>query len=405
MLKKPKVKLNNYSRLIKYMICFILLIFTDHSTFGQTRKNTPLDAARELIVSERINDGIVAYSLLAKNTNDAALIEEYAYALALGGVYDAALYQLDRIWVLSGEAANTNFYCTQIFALMGYDQLAAEFRSGDAKKQMPTWIASKSSALLQKYKRKNLNALKIDPEELKLKFKRANELGSQSLYFQSIALFQEIINHYPNEFLPYVGFSIMLEKIGLIKTSLQSIEKAISLVGNNDDKKQTKQFLELRKVALTQKMKSSPQIEKLQLQQSASTSTSMRPQMMAYAGGMLASSYSNLSLRYGYFVSGESNISADFGLSNIKANGSSSNLGLSYYSRKNIFVAGFGLQATFRDGSSDLYYKVSVGLSFMNKKHTASYDIFFDGNKGFNKLAPTIINLSIGRSIYFGKRK
>jgi len=120
---------------------------------------------------------------------------------------------------------------------------------------------------------------------------------------------------------------------------------------------------------------------------------------------MLTSSYSNLSLRYGYFVSGESNISINFGWSKTKTSGSSSNLGFSYYYRKNIFVGGVGFQATFQDGTSALYYKVSAGLSFMNKKHTASYDIFIDSNKGFNEAAPTIINLSIGRSIYFGKRK
>jgi hypothetical protein len=127
-------------------------------------------------------------------------------------------------------------------------------------------------------------------------------------------------------------------------------------------------------------------------------------QMMAYVGGMIASSYTNFNMRYGYFVSGKSNGSLDMGVTKTPA-GNSSNMGFSFYNRQNIFVSGMGIMANFQKGTSAFYYKISVGLSFMNKKRSASYDIFLDGNKGFKNTDPTIIGMSLGRSVYFGKRK
>jgi hypothetical protein len=41
----------------------------------------------------------------------------------------------------------------------------------------------------------------------------------------------------------------------------------------------------------------------------------------------------------------------------------------------------------------------------MNKKGTASFDIFLDGKVPLKKGYSTLMGLSIGRSFYFGKRK
>ena len=40
---------------------------------------------------------LLSYAPLAQNSTDNTLIAEYAYALALGGIYDDALINLDRI--------------------------------------------------------------------------------------------------------------------------------------------------------------------------------------------------------------------------------------------------------------------------------------------------------------------
>ena len=87
------------------------------------------------------------------------------------------------------------------------------------------------------------------------------------------------------------------------------------------------------------------------------------------------------------------------------SSGTSSNFGLVMYSREKIFVTGYGIQATIRDGTTAFFAKLSAGLSLMNKKRTASYDIFLDGNLGLAKGAMKTFNMSVGRSMYFGKRK
>lgn len=404
MLNQLAVRLNFTSRFNKYFICSMLFILTNLGCFGQFQKDIAIEKARDYLISGKINDAIIAYSLPAKISSDPSLISEYAYALALGGFYDAALIQLDRLWSIDQTSADVNYFSAQIFALMGYNELASEFWKESATSRKPVWIAaSKSSILLQKYKRKYPVSGILNQEELKANFKRANELASDNSYFQALALFQEIINQYPNEFLPYVGFSITLEKIGALEKSVQILEKGISRIPDDTEHKEIKQILEQRSVSIKQKMKPLPENTILQLHQIKMPEVNGF-QMMAYAGGMVTPSYTNFNCRFGYFVSGKSNASADIGLTTTSG-GSSTNLGFSMYSREKIFVFGTGLQATFRDGASTLYAKISVGLSLMNKKRTASYDIFLDGNTGLNKGAPTIINMSVGRSLYFGKRK
>jgi hypothetical protein len=94
----------------------------------------------------------------------------------------------------------------------------------------------------------------------------------------------------------------------------------------------------------------------------------------------------------------------DFGMTS--ASGATyANLGFSVYDRQGIFVLGVGMTGSFGEGSSVLYSKISVGPSFMNKKGTASFDIFLDGKVPLKKGYSTLMGLSIGRSFYFGKRK
>ncbi len=381
----------------------MLVSLTGLTCFGQYQKNASIEKSRNLIIFGKINDAIVSYALPAKNSNDPLPVAEYAYALALGGIYDAALIQLDRLWFTEQKPVEVNFFASQVLALMGYNDLAAEFWKEPVKNKTPLWIASKSSMLLQKYKRRYPVVVQFNTEELKAEFRRANELASQNLYFQSVVLFQEIVNQYPDEYLPYIGFSITLEKIGLPELSMQVLEKGISLVSDDAEHHEMRQILEQQLISIRQKISSLPGTTSFDLKPS-NVSEDKGPQMMAYAGGMATSSYSTFNCRYGYFVSGKSNASFDIGM-NKTSGGSSTNLGFSIYSREKIFVSGAGLQSTIQNGAVTFYTKISVGLSFMNAKRTASYDVFLDGNMGLTKGATRTIYMSIGRSLYFGKRK
>ncbi|MCK9638587.1 MAG: hypothetical protein M0R39_01660 [Prolixibacteraceae bacterium] len=370
---------------------------------AQPTKAVDIQKSRSFLIAEEINDAIASYSLTVKYSDNPVIISEYAYALALGGIYDAALVQLDRIWLIEQSSIDVNFFTSQVFSLMDHFDLASLFWKENQESKVPGWIASKSASMLQKYKRKSTLQAAMTQEEVIAQFKLANEMASRGSFFQSLALFQEIIGQCPDEFLPFVGLSLTLQKIGANEKSLQILEKGISVIPEDTEHKEIKQILEKRKASIKQASYKSPENMVLPLHK-IKESDILNSQMMAYVGGMVAPSYSNFNGRFGYYVSGKSNASVDVGIT--KTSGSSySNLGLSMYSRNKTFVFGTGLQAIFRDGNSSFYAKISMGLSFMNKRKTASFDVFLDGNAGLSKGAPTLISMSVGRSVYFGKRK
>ncbi len=364
-----------------------------------------IDKARNYILTENINEAIAAYGKLIKtNVTDPVLLAEDAYSLALAGIYDAALMRLDRCRSLGAISPEINFFTSQVFALMGYNDLANEYWKATDINKAPGWIFSKSVVLLQKYKCKSPVSSTKSRDELIANFKHANELASQNQYFQSVALFHDIVSIYPNEYLPYVGYSITLEKTGAFEKSAQTIEKAISLIGTSAEDQSKKQLLEKRLATIRQNMTllpspySAPAIKAPKIQDVAS------PQMMAYAGGMMAPSYLSMNGRIGYFISESSNASFDVGILK-NAEYSSTNLGLSVYNQKNGFVSGAGLLLSAANGTTTFALKISVGYSKMNKNRSSSFNIFLDVNRTLAKESYTTASLSIGRSFYFGKRK
>lgn len=374
------------------------------NTSNASVANLTLTKARNFVLNENINEAIASYSKLIKiDVANPTLLSEDAYALALGGIYDAALLRLDVCRSIGAISPEINYFTSQVFALMGYNDLSDEFVKLSPENKIPVWISAKAAVLLQKYRSKSPVTLTKTREQLIANFKRANELASQRQYFQSIAMFHDIVNIYPNEYLPYVGYSITLEKTGALAKSVQTIEKAISLIGNTPEEQANKQFLEKRYATLKQTMNVLPPYTIPEMP-AIKAPDAARPQMMAYAGGMVSQQLTSFNGRIGYFVSGTSNAAVDFGIMK-NADYSSSNIGLTLYNRQKIFVSGAGLGLNSANGTSAFSLKLSVGISKMNRKRTSSFDVFLDMNKGLKKDALTTFCFSIGTSQYFGKRK
>jgi tetratricopeptide (TPR) repeat protein len=361
------------------------------------------DKARDLILEGNINDAIAAYfHLISSDTANANLLAEDAYALALGGIYDAALMRLDRSWSLVPNSLAVNYFTAQVFALMGYDDLAAIFWKSSGNYQAPEWISPASAGLLQKFRTRTPVPAGISREELIADFKLANDRAAKNLNFQSIALFHMLTDLCPGEYILYAGYSIPLERTGALEKSEQVLGKAIELVGNNADANEKRQFLEQRLVSIHRKVKSSSPETLPGLSKNKGPDT-FRPQMMAFAGGMFAPSMINVNGRIGYYLSGSSNASFDFGVTS--ADGiTSGNVGLSAYMRKNILVAGAGLMLN-AGSSTNFAVKISVGISKIGKDQASSVDVFLDGTVSIAKSSVTTVSLSIGKSLYFGKRK
>ncbi|MDO9255828.1 MAG: hypothetical protein Q7U54_09980 [Bacteroidales bacterium] len=374
------------------------------STNNSSVANPSLTKARSFILTENINEAIASYGKLIKaDGTNPALLSEDAYALALAGIYDAALLRLDICRSIGAISPEINYFTSQVFALMGYNDLAEEFLKLMPENKAPVWISAKGPVLLQKYRSKQPVILTKTREQLIANFKRANELASEQQYFQSIAMFHDIVNTYPNEYLPYVGYSISLEKTGAIAKSAQSIEKAISLMGNSPEDQANRQFLEKRFAILKQNINLLPAYSASDMPASKIPDVA-RPQVMAYAGGNVSQQLTSFNGRIGYFVSGSSNAAVDVSIMKY-AEYSSSNIGLSLYNRQNIFVSGAGFSLNSANGNSAFSLKLSVGISKMNRNRTTSFDAFLDMNKGLKKDALTTFNFSVGMSKYFGKRK
>jgi tetratricopeptide (TPR) repeat protein len=360
------------------------------------------DNARTLMLTENFDNAISVYAqLIVRDSGNVSLNAEYAYALALDGIYDAALIRLDKAQKMQPSNQETNFYASQILALMGFQQLADEYVKVVGSSGAPSWIASKAPLLLQKYRRILKEPGNRSGNELVTLFTRANRLTAQNCTFQSIALFEEITSQYPEVYLPYMGYSLALEKAGMYEQSLKTIQKALTLIGNTPEDQEAKQVLEKRLTTLQSKVTTGNNTSKAN---PTSISEVAKPQMMAYGGGSFSSAYTSFNAKMGVFISKSDYAAFDIGLTNF---GSSTytNLGLTLYNRKKIFVAGLGLTSTLGGGSSVFYGKVSVGISIMNKKGTTSLDIFLDGKMPLKSGYATVMGLSIGESVYFGKRK
>src|SRR5512139_3739753 len=153
----------------------------DDKSSGKPDKTGPsLDAARAYIISEDFSKAVSAYAaLLQKDSASVSLNAEYAYALALNGIYDAALARLDRVWTPNSGSTDVNFFTSQVFALMGYDLLAVEFGNKIAAGSTPAWISSAAPGFLQIYADRMPGENMSENGDVVADFKRANRLTAQ----------------------------------------------------------------------------------------------------------------------------------------------------------------------------------------------------------------------------------
>jgi tetratricopeptide (TPR) repeat protein len=372
---------------------------------GLARSGTgSYEIARTLVLAENFSKALPLYArLLSKDSANVSLNAEYAYVLALDGIYDAALARLDRIWGQRGNSPDVNFYASQVFALMGYDPLATAITGGSFNFPAPEWIASRAPELLQRHGGKYSEEVPAVADDALNSFRKANRLTAQGYYLKSAALFEEITTRYPDEFLPYVGYSIALERAGMLGKSAQSIEKALTAVGDSPDQEETRKMLNARLISVRSRMGTEGRLTSPVASLLAKTNSDSK-RLIASAGGMFAQSFISINGRFGIVNKGAGNTSVDLGMTK-SGDATSITLGLSNYMRQKVFVAGYGINGSFGGGTSTIYFKLSVGLSFMNSDGSGSWDIFLDGQQPIApKGAATTVGMSIGRSVYFGKR-
>jgi len=370
---------------------------------SEISSQSAIEQARSLLLSGKTIEALMVYSpLVTADSTNVGLSSEYAYALAVNGNFEAALYRIDVIWKARHLYPEVSFYASQIFSLMGNEAVAEALNEGFPGRKDPVWISKVAPVMLEKYKsQKPLDVMRAD--EVPEYFSRANKLTSRGFYLLAISLFSNITASFPDVYLPFVGYSIALEKAELYKSAAEALEKATKLMAKDPAKNEERGILEKRLSSLSTKSSQPANVTIAKVLAGTSVKKDAL-RLMAYAGGMISPSYTNVNGRFGYFLSGSGNAAVDLGISSMSGN-TSYNLGMTYYQRRKVFVAGFGLVGSFTENTSAAFFKISVGFSFQSKNKASSWDIFWDGMAPFSRDQITTLGFSAGRSMYFGKRK
>ena len=359
-------------------------------------KKLSLSEVRKLILQNRISEAVGAYSyLVAKDSSNLDLLSEYSYALALSGAYDCALMNLDRVRLASPMNIGDKFYAALVFSLMGYDDLYMDFIRSIPESKIPKWISlDKHLELSAKYREPPL----VTQDDYMATLKRISNITANGLYLQAIAIYEEIIDDYPDEYLPHVGYSIILDKLNLHKKAVDELNKAITLMGDTSELANAKEVFEKRRIELKDKIESPQKVKN----QFFKLKNNFNPQTMLYAGGTIAESAISVDSRFGFYLTNTFNGAIELGATG-NSGDFSVDFGISAYQRFGILVWGEGLNLEIGSPTT-LSLKSSGGLSFINQKKNSSWDILFDwylpiGN-GKNSYG-----ISIGKSFYFGKRQ
>ena len=124
------------------------------------------------------------------------------------------------------------------------------------------------------------------------------------------------------------------------------------------------------------------------------------PKMMTYVGASVAKDMYSLNGRLGVYTSNKFSASLNVGANNASKEFSGS-IGLSASKAWGVFVGGIGISDMFGKNSNNLSLSPSVGLSFLNKSQTSSFDIMVNGYVPFSSDQKFSYSISVGKTIYF----
>ena len=315
---------------------------------------------------------------------DGDLLAEYAYALALNKIYDGALLNIDRARTL--QAKHADFYTGQILSLMDYPDMAEFFVKGAEE---PEWLM----AVYQEWNRKYKSTPVLNGEEYSIALQRANKLAAKKQSIQAIVIMRELEDNYPDVFLTYICSSAVWETLGYEEAAVKQLEKGLACMKPEDtseeNKKNYEAHLEWLKIRVVKKKSTFNKLIKR-----------YEPQFMVYAGGTIAKSTFSINSRLGFYTNNRVSASLNIGISRISSE-TYGNIGFSGYKTWGIFMAGLGVNEQFGGGNNVFSLAPSVGLSFLNKSQTSSFDIMLNCYLPFKSGANVTYGISIGKTFYF----
>lgn len=316
------------------------------------------------------------------------LLAEYAYALALNHDFEAALMNIDRARMVGTKYGD--FYAAQVLTLMGYTDAAQQLMR---QAKVPEWIKESYQGLNEKYK----TTIYINRDAPETALKRANKLAANRQTIQAIALFEELAAIYPYTYIIYVDHSTVWESLGYYAYAAHLLQKGIGLMPQEEN--ENKQIFQNHLI----------QVNGLKARYENPSWTKRLfgmnpPKLMTYVGASVAKDMYSLNGRMGLYTSNKFSASLNLGL-NYSGEKFSGSIGVSGYKAWGIFVCGLGITDMFGKDMNTFSLTPSVGLSFLNKRQTSSFDIMINGYVPFTKGQKFSYGISIGKTIYFDFKK
>lgn len=357
------------------------------------RKNdvSAIVEARKQLCQGNINEAIVLYSTLIENEKslrnggrsvNGDYVAEYAYVLALSGLYDGALMNIDLARSL--HAPTADFFTGQVLKVIGYKELGEGF---DAKATVPEWIRGSYMTLNEKYK----TQASMDVSEYSASLQRANILSAAGQEIQALIIFESLEKQYPRYYLPFVCESTMWEKFGNLSFAQSSLSHGLSLYPDDGSEKHKNYATHLagleNQLYRTGESKWNALINKYE------------PRPMLYIGGSAGKNLFSLNSRIGLYTNNRFTASANIGYT--YSGGSSFSIGASCYKTWGFFMAGLGINEMLAKNNNLFTISPMTGLSFLNKDGNSSYDITLSIDFPFAKDAKVGYTLSFGRTFYF----
>ena len=384
------------------IIHIFLLLFATTSVFSQSIGEiigvvkptvSDVERAHDLIKNEKIGEALVFYVNISRQIQNGrnvgsgvngTFLAEYSYVLALHHDFEAALINIDRARMVGTKYGD--FYAAQVLTLMGYRDAAQQLMK---KAKVPEWINGVFQGLNEKYK----TTASINRDAPETALKRANKLAANKQTVQAIALFEELVALYPDTYILYVDYSTVWESLGYYTYAAHLLQKGIGLMPQEQAENKRIFTNHLTKVN-----------EKKTKYENASWFKKMLrlnpPKLMTYVGASAAKDFYSLNGRMGLYTSNKFSASLNVGL-NYASEEFSGSIGVSGYKAWGVLVGGIGITDMFGKNSNTFSLTPSVGLSFLNKSQTSSFDIMVNGYIPFSSEQKFTYSISIGKTIFF----
>lgn len=317
------------------------------------------------------------------------LLAEYAYALALHHDFEVALMNIDRAMAL--KASNGEFFAGQILTLMGHTTAAFQLTGQSPKQHVAVphysdWIDGIYQNLTPKY----TTQATIVREAPQSALKRAAELTERGQTVQAIVLYEELMERYPTVYIIPASYSTLWEKRGNRVYAATLLKKSIGMMSTGDT---------TERAAFVEHMK---QLEAAPPMGWSKLKKGLRP--IVYTGASFSKGMTSLNGRIG--VSTESLFCASLNVSVMFRDSLTfGNIGFSVYKTWHFFVVGLGVSRQLSKMSKSWGLAPSVGLTFLNKSQTMSFDITLAGQIPFSSEMKPSYNFSIGTTFYMDFKK